>query len=203
VAGSARKEGLRRYDGYVPLKADAGRPLQDYLRGVCTRSEAWNRINERYRASPPGKDEFGRLDVAVRGFHPSQTAKETGGIVEFVFGSRSNSNFVNTQAANPNDYVFDGLLRLDLSGFKGTAGDYLLFDAQTTTTGDNVLTRLAHRKSSALATVVFCLFEPTSPTAHIFFVIFISLFQLLTRDPSPTIRLPGLLGNPMPHGSFF
>jgi len=42
-----------RYDGYVPLQEEAGQPLQDYLRSRIDRDQAWNRINERYRASLP------------------------------------------------------------------------------------------------------------------------------------------------------
>ncbi len=42
-----------RYDGYVPLQEEAGRPLQDFLRGRATRDEAWQQINERYRESLP------------------------------------------------------------------------------------------------------------------------------------------------------
>jgi multiple sugar transport system substrate-binding protein len=42
-----------RYDGYVPLQEEAGLPLQDYLKGNCSRQTAWEHINERYRASLP------------------------------------------------------------------------------------------------------------------------------------------------------
>jgi multiple sugar transport system substrate-binding protein len=45
-----------RYDGYVPLQEEAGRPLQDFLRGQVTQKQAWQRINECYRQSlPDGK----------------------------------------------------------------------------------------------------------------------------------------------------
>lgn len=42
-----------RYDGYVPLQEEAGRPLQDYVRGDRDRPAAWEEINRSYRASLP------------------------------------------------------------------------------------------------------------------------------------------------------
>jgi len=84
--------------------------------------------------------EFGKLLVEARGTHPTETFEDIGGIVEFVFGQASNSTFTNIQAVGPDTYTIDGLVRVDLSAFNGTPGDYLLFDGQTTSGGLNPIT---------------------------------------------------------------
>jgi multiple sugar transport system substrate-binding protein len=50
-----------RYDGYVPLQEEAGRPLQDYLKGELSRDTTWEAINQRYRASLPEKGKIPSL----------------------------------------------------------------------------------------------------------------------------------------------
>lgn len=37
----------------MPKQEEAGEPLQAYLKGELSREAAWDRINERYRASLP------------------------------------------------------------------------------------------------------------------------------------------------------